>query len=77
MTELLVWLALTVYYESRSEPEKCQQYVADVKREIGMGGNAIWKIIKMGKAVYSKEVSALVATERRVLSRAKNKEKNT
>ena len=31
----------------------------------------------MGKAVYSKEVSALVATERRVLSRAKNKEKNT
>ena len=42
-----------------------------------MGGNAIWKIIKMGKAVYSKEVAALVATERRVLSRAKNKEKNT
>jgi len=48
--------------------------LADVTREIGMGTNAIWKIIKMGKAVYSKEVSALVATERRVLSMAKNKE---
>jgi spore germination cell wall hydrolase CwlJ-like protein len=30
MTELLVWLTLTVYYESRGEPEKCQRYVADV-----------------------------------------------
>jgi hypothetical protein len=56
---------------------KEKKTLADVKREIGMGGHAIWKIIKMGKAVYSKEVAALVATERRVLSRAKNKEKNT
>lgn len=30
MTELLLWLTMTVYFEARGEPEKCQQYVAQV-----------------------------------------------
>ena len=44
----------------------------DVRREIGMGSNAVMKIVKMGKASYSKDVARIVGTERRELSKTIN-----
>jgi len=43
-----------------------------VRRDIGMGSNAVMKIVKMGKATYSKDVARIVGTERRELAKKKN-----
>ena len=47
--------------------------VLDVRRDIGMGANAVKSIVRLGKAVYDKDVAAIVATQRRVAARAENK----
>jgi hypothetical protein len=45
----------------------------DVRRDLGMGREAAKKIVAMGEAAYSKEVAAVVATQRRVASRLRNR----
>ena len=45
----------------------------DVRRAIGMGHSAAKKIVAMGEASYSPDISALVATQRRIASRQRNK----
>ena len=44
----------------------------DVRRAIGMGPNAVKKIVNMGKAEYSKDVARIVGTERRELAKTAN-----
>ena len=43
--------------------------ILDVRRGIGMGRNAVLKIVKSGKANYRKDVALAVGTQRRVASR--------
>lgn len=51
--------------------------LVDVRREIGMGAHAVWKIINMGKAEYSKDVARIIGTERRELAKTANGTHNT
>ena len=51
---------------------RTKKTILDVRRDIGMGSNAVMKIVKMGKAVYSKDVARIVGTERRELAKIEN-----
>lgn len=60
-----------------SEILKTKKTLLDVRRDIGMGREAVMKIINMGKATYSKDVARIVGTERRELAKTKNGTHNT
>lgn len=50
--------------------------IVDVRREIGMGRDAVMKIVSKGLAAYDKKSALIIGTKRRVESRMKNRNEN-